>query len=188
MPVVRRIARPMLAAIFVSGGLEVLRHPKTHAEFAAPLITRVSQYLSLPDDPETLVRANGATMMAAAAMLAMGKLPRAAAVVLAGTLIPATLTEYPFWTVKDPTLRVQQRAHFLKNVSLLGGVLLAAVDTAGKPGLLYRTKSAQAGAHQQATLTKREARRAIKVGQRATARQARRASLHARHFAKHALD
>jgi uncharacterized membrane protein YphA (DoxX/SURF4 family) len=120
-----------------------------------------------------MVRANGATMVTAGTMLALGTFPRVAAMALAGTLVPTTYTAHAFWTIKDPALRSQQKLHFLKNVGLLGGVLLACVDTAGKPGLAYRTKYAQSRAHRQAELTKREARRATR---------------HARHFAKHALD
>jgi putative oxidoreductase len=188
MIVVRRIARPMLAAMFVTGGLDALLHPASRAEKAAPLVTRLSAPLNLPNDPEMMVRANAATMVVSGTMLALGKFPRVAAVVLAASLVPTTLAGHPFWTIKDPTLRAQQRAHFLKNVGLLGGVLLAAVDTAGKPGLVYRTKAARSDAHQRAALTKREARRAIKAGRRATRREARRATMHARHFAKHPLD
>jgi len=173
MTVVRRIARPMLAAVFVTGGLDTLLHPAARAKIAAPLLTKLAGPLNLPDDPEMLVRANGATMVAAGSMLALGRFPRVAALALAAALVPTTYTAHAFWTIKDPALRAQQKTHFLKNVGLLGGVLLAAVDTAGKPGLAYRTKAAQSGARRQATLTKREARRAAK---------------RARHFAKHALD
>ena len=173
MTVVRRIARPMLAAVFVTGGLDTLLHPGQRAKMAAPLVTRLAGPLNLPDDPEMLVRANGATMVAAGSMLALGKFPRVASIALACALVPTTYTAHAFWTIKDPALRAQQKTHFLKNVGLLGGVLLAAVDTAGKPGLAYRAKAAQSDARRQATLTKREARRATK---------------RARHFAKHALD
>ena len=173
MTVVRRIARPMLAAIFVTGGLDALLHPAERAKIAAPLVTKLSGPLNLPDDPEMLVRANGATMVAAGTMLGLGTFPRLAAVALAGALIPTTYAAHAFWTVKDPAVRAQQRTHFLKNVGLLGGVLLAAVDTAGKPGLAYRTRHAQSEARRQAALTKREAHRATK---------------RARRSAKHALD
>ena len=173
MTVVRRIARPMLAAIFVTGGLDALQHPAERAKIAAPLVARLSGPLNLPDDPAMLVRANGATMVAAGSMLALGKFPRLAAVALAAALVPTTYTAHAFWTIKDPALRAQQKSHFLKNVGLLGGVLLAAVDTAGQPGLAYRTKQARSDARRQANLTRREARRATKV---------------ARRFTKHALD
>jgi putative oxidoreductase len=173
MTVVRRIARPMLAAVFVTSGLDALLHPTERAKIAAPLVTKLSGPLGLPDDPEMLVRANGATMVVAGTMLGLGTFPRVAAMALAGALVPTTYTAHAFWTVADPADRAQQKAHFLKNVGLLGGVLLAAVDTAGKPGLAYRTRYAQAHARRQAALTKREAHRATR---------------RARHFAKHALD
>lgn len=173
MTVVRRIARPMLAAIFVTSGLDALLHPTERAKTAAPLVSKLAGPLNLPDDPELMVRANGATMVAAGAMLATGTFPRVAALALAGTLVPTTYSAHAFWTVKDPAAKAQQKVHFLKNIGLLGGVLLASVDTAGKPGLAYRTRMAHAHAHRQASHTKREARRATK---RAT------------HFAKNALD
>jgi putative oxidoreductase len=166
MTVVRRIARPMLAAIFVTSGLDALLHPRERAKIAAPLVSKLSGPLNLPDNPEMLVRANGATMVAAGTMLATGTFPRVAALALAGALVPTTYTAHAFWAVKDPAARAQQRVHFLKNVGLLGGVLLASVDTAGKPGLAYRTRQAQSDARRQAALTKREAKRAARSARR----------------------
>jgi uncharacterized membrane protein YphA (DoxX/SURF4 family) len=163
----------MLAAVFVTSGLDALLHPAERAKIAAPLVTKLSGPLNVPDDPELMVRANGATMVAAGTMLGLGVLPRVAAMALAGTLVPTTYTAHAFWTIQDPAVRAQQKSHFLKNIGLLGGVLLASVDTAGKPGLAYRTRYAQAQARRQATATKREARRATRRAQR---------------FAKHALD
>jgi len=169
MTVVRRIARPMLAAIFVTSGLDALLHPKERATIAAPLVKKLAESpLNLPDDPEMLVRANGATMIAAGAMLATGTFPRVAAVALVGALVPTTYTAHAFWTVKDPAARSQQKVHFLKNVSLLGGVLLAAVDTEGQPGLAYRAHHAHSDARRQAALTRREARRATRFARRQT--------------------
>jgi uncharacterized membrane protein YphA (DoxX/SURF4 family) len=156
----------MLASIFVTSGLEGLLHPKARAQLAAPLVKTLAGPLKLPDDPELMVRANSATMLAAGTMLGLGKLPRVAALALACSIVPTTYTAHAFWTIKDPAVRAQQRAHFLKNVGLLGGVLLASVDTAGKPGLAYRTQHAQSKAHRQAALAKREARRATKSARR----------------------
>ena len=56
MTVVRCLARPMLAATFVKGGLDSLRHPAVRAEAAAPVIHALAEPLRLPDDPELLVR------------------------------------------------------------------------------------------------------------------------------------
>jgi putative oxidoreductase len=175
MTVVRRIARPMLAAIFVTSGLDALLHPKERAKIAAPLVSKLSGPLNLPDNPEMLVRANGATMVAAGAMLATGTFPRVAAITLAGALVPTTYSAHAFWTVKDPAARAQQKVHFLKNIGLLGGVLLASVDTAGKPGLAYRTQHARADARRQAALTKVEAKLAAKSARRDARRAVSRA-------------
>jgi uncharacterized membrane protein YphA (DoxX/SURF4 family) len=163
----------MLAAVFVTGGLDALLHPTERAKVAAPLVTKMSGTLSIPDDPDLMVRANAATMLAGGTMLALGKLPRLSALVLATSLLPTTYAAHAFWTVKDPAARTQQRVQFLKNIGLVGGLLLAAADTAGKPGLAYRTRHAHAKAHRQAALTAKEAKLATK---------------RARHFAKSALD
>jgi len=156
----------MLASIFVTSGLDGLLHPAARAQLAAPLVKTLTGPLNLPNDPELMVRANSATMVTAGAMLGLGKLPRIAALALAVSLVPTTYSAHAFWTVKDPAARAQQRIHFLKNVGLLGGVLLASVDTAGKPSLTYRTRHAQAKARRQAALTKREARHAARSARR----------------------
>jgi len=156
----------MLAAVFVASGLDSLLHPAERAKTAAPLVKSLAGSLNLPDDPELMVRANGATMLAAGSMLGLGKFPRLAALALAGTLLPTTYVAHAFWTVEDPADRAQQKIHFLKNIGLLGGVLLATVDTAGKPGLVYRTKQVKSEASRQAALTRREARHAAKSARR----------------------
>ena len=64
MALSRRIARPMLASIFIAGGLEALGNPEGKVKAAevvvGPIRERVS---SIPDDPETLVRLNGAVQV-----------------------------------------------------------------------------------------------------------------------------
>lgn len=163
MSVVRRIARPMLAAVFIAGGIEALRRPGKRAEQAQPLVERASEPLHLPDDAELIVRANGVLMIGAGALLAAGRMPRTAAGVLAGTLIPSTIVEYPFWQTDDPQERRNQIVHTIKNVGLLGGLLLAAVDTEGKPGLAYRAKMAGDNLSRTARQTRREAGMAVKL-------------------------
>lgn len=140
MSLVRRIARPLLATIFITGGLDALRHPSRKAQAAEPMVKALAGPLGLPDDTELLVRANGATMIAGGALLATGRMPRVAATALAGSLVPSTIAGHPFWNETDPQKKAEQKQQFMKNLSVLGGVLLAAVDTAGKPGLAYRAR------------------------------------------------
>jgi uncharacterized membrane protein YphA (DoxX/SURF4 family) len=142
MAVLRKFARPMLASVFVSGGYAALRRPEAVAPdvepTALPLTERVRK---LPQDPEQLARITGAVQLGAGGLLALGRLPRAAALALAVSLAPATLAVYPYWTITDPDERARRRARFFTDLSMLGGLLLAAADTHGKPSLAYRTRS-----------------------------------------------
>lgn len=165
MSLVRRVARPMLAAMFVVGGLDQLKHPGAKAKAARPMLAKAPK-VGLPDDPELLVRANGVAMVGGGALLATGHVPRVASTVLAATLVPTTLAAHPFWNESDPQARAQQRIQFLKNLGLLGGLLLAAVDTDGRPSLTYRARRAGESAHRTARTTKREARHAAKAARR----------------------
>ncbi|HEX6547625.1 MAG TPA: DoxX family protein [Candidatus Dormibacteraeota bacterium] len=129
MKPVRLVARPMLAGIFIGGGLDVLRHPEPRAELARPVVERLHDSLEmLPGDPVAAVRANAIVHVVAGGMLALGILPRVAALTLAGSLVPTTFGGHRFWELDDPQQRAQQQSHFLKNAAILGGLLLAALD------------------------------------------------------------
>ena len=66
-------------------------------------------------------------------MLALNKFPRLASTALAASLVPTTLAGHRFWEETDEQQRAQQQVHFFKNVSLLGGLMIAAADTEGTP-------------------------------------------------------
>ncbi len=120
------VARPLLASMFVVGGLDALRKPagRVEAVRAAGL-----------SSPEQLVRVNGATHLLGGLALATGRFPRLAALALAGSLVPTTYVGHPFWAAPDAAAKQQQQLHFLKNLGLLGGLLLAAGDTGGRESL-----------------------------------------------------
>ncbi len=143
MTLVRRIARPLLAGVFVTGGLDALRNPESKAgaaEKVGPDVARKLPYL--PEDPVQLVRINGGVQVVAGVLLAIGRFPRLAALALAASLIPTTAAGHRFWEIEDPAQRAQQKLHFLKNASMLGGLLLAAVDTEGNPSIAWRARRA----------------------------------------------
>ena len=175
MTAVRRIARPLLAAVFVDQGVDQFRHPAKQVEAARPVVSTLAGPLRLPDDPELLIRANGAAMATAGTLLAFGRLPRVAATVLALSTVPTTYAAHPFWSESDPEKRRQTKLHFLKNLGLLGGVLLASVDTEGRPGLAWRSQRAAKDAKRAARLAKRDARRTTRQARRETGHAARRA-------------
>jgi putative oxidoreductase len=175
MTIVRRIARPLLAAVFVQHGLDRVRHPASRVEAARPLVAKIAGPTGLPNDPEMLVRANGAAMAGAGTLLAIGRMPRLSALVLAASLVPSTYVDHPFWETKDPEQRRAQQVHFLKNLGLLGGVLLAAVDTEGRPGLAWRTRHASGRVQKTARRAKKDARLAAKHAKLEAKEAARRA-------------
>jgi putative oxidoreductase len=141
MAVLRKFARPMLASMFVSGGYATLRHPEAIASAAEPVVMPLAARIKqLPKDPEQLVRINSSVQLAAGALFALGRFPRASALALAVTLVPSTLAGHPYWTIESPEERSRQRVHFYKNVSMMGGLLLAAADTHGKPSVAYRMR------------------------------------------------
>ncbi|MEH1164948.1 DoxX family protein [Micromonospora sp. CPCC 205539] len=144
MTPVRSLARAMLSGIFVVSGYRNLRNPQRLATAAKPVTDRVAPMLQqvhprFPTEPESMVRLNAAVQLGAGLMLATGRLSRPAALVLAGTLVPVTIAGHPFWNNDDPAARNNNQIHALKNLGLLGGLLLAAADTEGKPGLRWRT-------------------------------------------------
>ena len=79
MPLVRRVARPLLASVFIYDGVDALRN----ADARVPAMDRVvgDRPVNIPGINTTadLVRADAAAKIAGGALLALGKLPRLAA-------------------------------------------------------------------------------------------------------------
>src|SRR5438874_4971889 len=132
----------MMAGMFIVGGLDALQHPEGKVAKAEKVAPTLARPLGLPEDTATLVRINGAVQVGAGALLAAGRFPRVAALALAGSLVPTTLAGHRFWEETDKQVRAMQRVHFFKNVSMLGGLLLAVLDTEGRPSLGWRARRA----------------------------------------------
>jgi len=172
--ILRRVARPLLASIFIFGGINVLRNTQAHAKTAEPFIADAFDKLEglvpeqVPRDPATLVRIDAAVKIGAGFALASGKAPRLAAFVLLGSLVPTTLAAHSFWSLKDPAEKQKQMTQFVKNASVAGGLLLAVSDTAGKPSLGWRARRAAKTAGQGAEkLGRRAEKRAAKLAKKA---------------------
>jgi uncharacterized membrane protein YphA (DoxX/SURF4 family) len=139
----------MLASMFVVGGANALTHQEALTERSAPVTDRIGSFLrdTVPSvsrlaTPQNLVRANAAIHLGAGLGLATGRMPRLSAAVLAATLVPTTLAGHRYWEEADPAARGNQRIHFFKNLSLFGGLVLASLDTEGRPGLRWRARRA----------------------------------------------
>lgn len=162
MTFTRLIARPMLAATFITGGINSLKNTELMAQRAKPIIDRLVPMAEkampnapIPTDPKTLVRINAGVQIVAGLALATGRAPRLSSLVLAASLAPTTAAAHRFWEESDKAARANQRTHFFKNLSAMGGLLLASVDTEGKPGVAWRVKHAS-------KLARREAKQAAK--------------------------
>jgi uncharacterized membrane protein YphA (DoxX/SURF4 family) len=144
MSVVRLLARPLLASFFVANGVQTALHPDEKADGAGDARSRLAQKLPvpLPEDPVQLARVTGAAQAVAGLMLATGRMPRVAALVLTATWLPTSAAGNQFWKEHDEQRRAEARARFLKDTSVLGGLLVAAVDTGGKPSLAHRGRDA----------------------------------------------
>lgn len=155
---IRRLARPMLATVFVIDGVETLRNPHAHVADAAPLVEKAAPLVEkgeqavnervaptvppVPKDPETLVKALAGVKIGAGVLFAMGKAPRLSALALTASHLPSTVSRHAFWTESDSAARSRKMTGLATDVSLLGALILASVDTAGQPGLAWRTRKA----------------------------------------------
>lgn len=171
MTVVRALARPLLSALFVVQGAKAIRDPEPHVAKAKPVADRLVPLMKrvapaqvgdrIPESTANLVRLNGAAQVIGGLALASGKGRRLGAVLLAGSLVPTTLAGHSFWQESDKAVRSAQKVQFMKNLGIMGGLLLAAVDTEGQPGLAWR-------ATHSAKVAKRETRRSAKLAKRET--------------------
>ncbi|WP_099225381.1 DoxX family protein [Mycobacterium persicum] len=144
---IRRIARPMLSAAFIGRGVESLLNPKPAAEAAQPTVSGLRTLpdpvgSSIPSNAETFAQINAAVQIGGGVLLATGRLPRFASAALALTVIPGNLGAHMFWSEPDPAVKAQKRREFLTDLSLLGGLIIASADTAGKPSLAWRGRRA----------------------------------------------
>jgi uncharacterized membrane protein YphA (DoxX/SURF4 family) len=144
---IRRIARPMLSAVFISRGVDALRSPKPAADAARPTLEGLSKLpdpvgTNMPSNAETVARINAAVQIGGGLLLATGKLPRVASAALALSVVPGSLGGHMFWSESDPQRKADERRAFITDVSLIGGLIIAAVDTEGKPSLGWRGRRA----------------------------------------------
>src|SRR5205807_9180179 len=129
MRIVRSVARPMLAGIFIAGGMDALANPEPRAQLARPVVDKVAAAVPLsPADPVTAVSLNALVHVGAGGLLAAGIFPRLAALSLAVSIVPTTFGGHRFWEAEDPKQRAQQRTQFLKNTAIFGGLLITALD------------------------------------------------------------
>jgi putative oxidoreductase len=105
--------------------MDAIFHPESKVK-AAELVIRpiAAHFPAFPENTAHAVQVNGAVQVGAATLLALGRLPRLAALALIASLIPTTIAGHRFWDEIDEEVRAQQLTQFLKNLGLLGGLVL----------------------------------------------------------------
>ncbi|HZK32208.1 MAG TPA: DoxX family membrane protein [Corynebacterium sp.] len=145
---IRKIARPMLASVYIADGADTLLNTSAHIRATENVLDKVRSLLpedlarNVPNDPELVTRAVGGTKIGAGALLALGKAPRLSAGTLALLSVPTILGRYNFWDADTDEEKSTRRSGFLTHVALLGGLAITSVDTAGKPSVAWRAKKA----------------------------------------------
>ena len=187
----RFVGRGMLSTVSVLEGIETFRNPGPQMKASEDLVARAGWKV----DPEVLVKINATVQVAGGMLLAVGKARRLSALALIGSTVATTYAGHRFWTVDDPEERARQQGNFLKNLGLIGGLILEVVDTEGAPSLGWRARRAaehtrevmsmgsQSAAANVSPLTRRVGRSAARVA--AAQRAGSRAGIMA---AGHALD
>jgi uncharacterized membrane protein YphA (DoxX/SURF4 family) len=196
MSVVRFLARPLLASSFIVAGVDKLKNADETAEQLSPVLRRAADALPVRVDEKTL--AVGASQLGAGVLFALGKAPRLSASVLALTSALNTFVEWRTADIGSQELRSARRGRLLRNVSLVGGVMLASVDTAGNPSLAWRaqhlaadaaktTKGVRADAAKAARSVGSDAARTTKSVRADAAKAAKEAAKKAQHVKADAL-
>jgi putative oxidoreductase len=119
------------------------------------------------------VKINAGVHVGAGTLLALGKFPRFSALALAISLVPTTFAGHRFWEHDDPQEKFGQTSNFLKNTSMLGGLLLAVVDTEGKPSMGWRAKKTAGAAAAAAEASYEKASKRAAKAQKKAAKQAK---------------
>jgi len=109
----------LLSGIFVLGGADAFLKP-------GPRVSKVEN-AGVPQ-PEQAVVLNGAAMVIGGTALALDIAPKPAALMLIGVLIPTTIVGHAFWNETDASARKMQQTQFLKNLGLIGGLLLVLLE------------------------------------------------------------
>jgi uncharacterized membrane protein YphA (DoxX/SURF4 family) len=145
MSLLRFAARTLLASYFVVNGVKAVRHPGDFIDTAQPVVDKVLPPLKsvlpdeavsfLPADATGVARVCGALQIVGGLSLATGIGRRIGAGVLASTMLPQLLASNPFTAAAD------DRAKFGAELAVLGGVVVAALDTEGEPDLGWRLRA-----------------------------------------------
>ncbi|MCL1922359.1 MAG: DoxX family protein [Propionibacteriaceae bacterium] len=160
MKFLRFIFRSLLASYFIADGLQALTSPERFVDDAQPLVSAVRSrgdkvlppgiHRKLPTSTQGFVRLHGIVQILGAFMMATGFFRRLGAMILAASYAPKVSVVAQ---EKTPGIAL------FRECALLGGVLIEAADSQGKPRRAWvRDVHKQAAQQQRADKRKDQAR------------------------------
>lgn len=165
MTIVRFVARPLLASSFIASGVDRLKNSANTAEQLRPVLERAGKTVPsakpVTSNAEMVAKVVSGTQIGAGVLLGIGKLSRFAATLLVASSALNAVVEYRSADGSSKEAKAQRRNQLLKNVSLIGAVLLAAVDTNGKPGLAWRAEHFASDTRKNAKSLSKDARKSL---------------------------
>lgn len=147
----RFVARPMLAAVFIFDGIDALRNPDNHVERfkkIEPTLEKLGFPPVLTSDAKLLSRVAGTITALTGLGLALGKHPRLCAFTLATVNFPITVVNNPMWVAKTETERKNYWRGLVQGASLAGGLGMAMLDSNGQPSRKVRREIVKAAREQ----------------------------------------
>lgn len=117
-PVLATLARVLLAGLFVGLGAERLLGAAGIGPLAGTLLSNGTLVFSVLE-------------LVAGVLLAIGRQVRVLAVLLAAFLVVDAVLSHPFWRHAGSEAHMQW-LHFLKNIAVVGGLLLLAASARGR--------------------------------------------------------
>jgi len=128
------VGRILMAAIFILSGIAKLTDPGAAAEYMS---------MAGVPNPDVLVYVAGTAELAGGLALLFGFLTRIAAIGLIILLVLINLFMHPFWAM-PPEQVDMQRVNFLKNVSIMGGLLMVVAMGPGRYSIDARMRHPKA--------------------------------------------
>lgn len=125
------LGRVLLGGIFTYYGLNHFISTGAMAQYAASK--------GVPA-PELAVIVSGTLLVAGGLSVLAGMWPHIGAACLGLFLIGVTPVMHNFWDMADPAQRMNEMAHFMKNMALLGSVMMMAVVPRPWPYSLERRR------------------------------------------------
>ncbi len=116
---IRTVTHLLLSGIYIINGWGAFSKPGGRPKLVAAA--------GIPR-PEQAVVLNAAVMIVAGLLLSLGITPRLTAALLLGSMIPTTLVGHAFWKEEPGPQRQNQETQFLKNLSMIGGLLMVLTE------------------------------------------------------------